>query len=68
MIMILINDNTFLKMNIVNYPGSIIVTEPAREGKFRNVESQTEVGVSRHHCEAATDEEVSQEDQLDKKS
>ena len=51
-------------MNIVNYPRSIIVPEPAREGKLGNVESKTEVGVSCDQCEAAADEEVSEKDQL----
>ena len=60
-------NNTFLKMNIVIYPRSVIVPEPAREGQFGNVESKTEVGVSCEQSQAAADEEISEKDHLDEK-
>ena len=54
-------------MNIMNYPRSVIVPQPAREGQFGNVESKTEVGVSCDQYQATTDEEVSQKDQFNEK-
>ena len=63
----IIDKNTFLKMNIVNYPRSIIVPEPAREGKLGNVESKTEVDVPCDQSQATTDQEISEKDQLNEK-
>ena len=54
-------------MNIVNYPRSVIVPEPARKGQFGNVESKTEVGVSCEKGQAAADQEISEKDQLNEK-
>ena len=54
-------------MDIVNYPRSIIVPQPAREGKLGNVESKTEVGVSCEKGQAAADQEISEKDQLNEK-
>ena len=54
-------------MNIMNYPRSVIVPQPAREGQFGNVESKTEVGVSCDQGQAAADEKISEKDQLNEK-
>ena len=51
-------------MDVMINPRSIVVTKPAREGQLGDVESQAEVGVPRQGCQARTDNQISQEDDL----